>query len=90
MFDVKKEDFRHKARRVVGGHKVCSSHVELFSSGFQSMSMRMMLTMAESYNLKVMGEDVGNDFPRAPAVEKADAVTGEEFGGRMGCMVEVI
>ena len=48
IFDMKKEDFRRKARHAVGGYKIDSSHIESFSSVVQSMSIRMMLTMAES------------------------------------------
>ena len=40
----------------------------------------MLLTMAESYDLKVMGGDVGNALPHAQSLEKACAVVREEFG----------
>ena len=90
IFDVKKEDFRRKARHVVGGHKINSSHVESFSSVTQSMSTRMMLNVAESCELKAMGGDFRNPFPHAPALQKACAVAGEEFGEMMGRIVEVI
>ena len=52
IFDVKKEDFRYKSRHVVGGRKIDSSHVESFSSVVQSMSIRMMLTIAEPHDSK--------------------------------------
>ena len=49
-----------------------------------------MLTISESRGSKAVGGDSGNTFLRTPALEKACAVYGEEFGERMGCAVEVI
>ena len=63
IFDVKKEYGRCKARHVVGGYVVDSSHVETFSSMVQSMSIRMTLTMVKSHHFKVMGGCSGNPFP---------------------------
>ena len=50
----------------------------------------MLLTMPESYDLKVMRGNVGNDFSHVPSTEKACTVYGEEFSGRKGCVVEII
>ena len=79
VFDIKKEDLRHKARHTVGGHEIGSSRVESFYSVVQSMITRMALTMAELRDSKLMGGDFGNAFPHASALEKAHAVVGEEF-----------
>ena len=54
------------------------------------MRSRMLLTMAKSYDLKVMGGDVGNAFTHAPSLEKVHSVAGEEFGELKGCVVEII
>lgn len=82
MFDVKKEDLRRKARLVVGSHRTDASHQESFSSVVQSMSLRVLLTMAKEKqnNFKIMSGGAGNAFSRAPAMEKVCAVAGEEFG----------
>ena len=80
IFDMKKEDVRRKARRVVGGHKIDSTHLESHSSIVQSMIMRMLLTMIAKENLKVMCRDVGNAFTNALTDEKLCAVAGKEFG----------
>ena len=90
IFDVKKEDLRRKARHVVGGHEIDSDHLEAYSSVVQSMSVRILLTLAHKHKLKVMSGDVGNAFPNAPTKEKVHAVAGEKFGERMGCLVEII
>ena len=86
--DVKKEDMRRKARHVVGGHKIDSSHLESHSSVAQSTSKRLLLTMAEKIKLKIVAGDVGNTFPNVPTKEKVHAIAGEEFGERQGCIVE--
>ena len=71
MFDVKKEDLRRKARLVVGGHVLDSSHLESCSSVVQSISVRMLLTIAAKKKLKVASGDVGNAFPHADTMEKS-------------------
>ena len=71
-------------------HKIDSTYFESHSSLVQSISMTLLLTMAEKENLKVVCRDVGNAFPNAPTNEKAHAVAGEEFGERQGCIVELI
>ena len=90
IFDVKKEDQRRKARHVVGVHVVDASYLESYSSAVQSMSARMILTIVESCDLKVMGGDVWSAFPRAPSLEKVCAFTLEEFGEQKGCVAEII
>ena len=53
-FEVKEEDQRHESRHEVGGHVSNSSHLESYYSAVQSMSAQMLMTIADSYDLKVM------------------------------------
>ena len=82
IFDIKNEDLRRKARFVVSGYKVDSSHLEAYSSVVQSMSLRILLSIAQKQGIKVMSGDVGNAFPHAPTQEKVYTIAGEEFGKR--------
>ena len=70
MFDTKKEDLRRKARLVVGGHFLDSSHLESHSSVVQSVSFRMLLTIAAKNKMKVVSGDVVNAFPHTDAMKK--------------------
>ena len=54
------------------------------------MSIRPLLTMAEKLKSKVTCGDTGNALPNTPTKEKLRAVDGEEFGERLGCIVELI
>ena len=73
ILDVKKEDKRQKARHVVGGQVINSSHLEFHCSVLQSTSARMLLTIVESCDLKVVGGGAGNAFPHALSLEKVCA-----------------
>lgn len=89
IFDVKKEHLRLKSRFVVGGHKMDSTHHEAYSSVAQTMSLRILLTMAQKHGLKIMSGDVSNAFPHAHAMDKSCTVAGEEFAERQGCAFEL-
>ena len=54
------------------------------------MSIRFLLTMSHNHKLKVMRRDAGIYFPNDPTKEKVHVVTGEDFGERKGCTVEIV
>ena len=81
---------QRKERYVVGSHKIDSMHLESYSSVTQSMSIRLLLTIAEKEKLKVMCGDVENAFPNAPTNEKVHTVAGKDFREYQGCIVELI
>ena len=89
IFDVKKEDFRRKARLVAGGHVVNSSMYESYSSVVQSKSLRLLQTIALNEELNIMTADVGNAFIQAFTNEKIYSRCGKEFGDKEGCVVEI-
>ena len=67
---MKKEDQRRKDINSVGGHAINYSYPQSYSSVVQSMSVPILLTITESYDLKVMGGDAGSTFPHARPLEK--------------------
>ena len=89
IFDIKKEDFRRKAILVAGGHVVNSSMFESYSSVVQTMSLRLLQTIALSEGLKIVTTDIGNAFIQAFTKEKIWSRCGNEFGEKTGCVVEV-
>ena len=70
IFDVKKEDFRRKARLVAGGHVINSSMFDSYSSVIQSTSLRFLQTIALIEGLDIVTTDVGNAFVQEFTIEK--------------------
>ena len=58
IFDIKKEDFRRKARLVAGGHVVDSTMFESYSSVVQTKSLRLLLTIALGHSLAIVTADI--------------------------------
>ena len=80
IFEVKQEILRHKARLVIGGHMIDSSMWESYASVIQTMSVRLLLTVALSLGLKVMTGDINNAYLHAPTKKKVWTRAGDEFG----------
>ena len=89
IFDIKKEDFRRKARLVAGGHVVNSTMFESYSSVVQTKSLRLLLTIALGHSLTIVTADIGNAFIQAVTEEKIWSKCGKEFGDKAGCVVEI-
>lgn len=87
IFDIKQEDLRHKARLVAGGHVVNSSMYESYSSVVQTMTVRLLQTIALKQKLKIVTGDIGNAFVQALTNEKIWSKAGPEFGPRQGCKI---
>ena len=87
IFDIKQEDLRHKARLVAGGHVVDSSMYESYSSVVQTMTVRLLQTVALKHDLKIVTGDIGNAFVQALTKEKIWSKAGPEFGPKQGCKI---
>ena len=70
IFDIKKKDLRHKATLVIGSHVVDSSMYSSYQAGIQTMTIRMLMTIALSEALKVITGDIGNAYVHAECGEK--------------------
>ena len=90
IFDVKKENLRHKARYVVGGHKIDSSHLESYSSVVKTMSIQTLQTITQKCCLNIMVGDTRNTFLYAPTNKKVHTIAGKEFRERQGYIAEII
>jgi len=86
IFDIK-QDLRHKARLVVGGHMIDSSGHNTYSSTISDLSVRLLLTVLIQNGLDMMVGDIGNAFPTAPCAEKIWSKAGPEFGSKEGSTV---
>ena len=87
IFEVKQEDLRRKARLVAGGHVVDSSMYESYSSVVQTMTLRLLQTVAVNENLKIITGDIGNAFIHANTNEKIWTRAGPEFGEKRGAKI---
>jgi hypothetical protein len=84
IFDVKMEDFRHKARFVAGGHTTDTPHAMTYASVVSIESMRIALTLSALNDLDVNVADIENAYLTAPITEKVWTVLGPEFGDDAG------
>ena len=90
MFDVKKEDKRHKARLVVGVHIVDASSFPICSSVFQNLSIRLPLLIDEEKTLSISTSEVGNTCINAKVVESSCSHAREKWGDESSCALETI
>ena len=84
MFDVKKQDLRHKSRLVVGGHSVDSTEYTTYSSTIKDVYVRLMILISVKNGLGLMAGDIGNALCTSPCAENICSCCGEEFGPRCG------
>jgi hypothetical protein len=80
VFDVKKEDFRRKARLVAGGHLTEAPATITYASVVSHETVRLALTFASLNDLEVKVGDVLNAYITAPVKEKVWTILGPEFG----------
>lgn len=88
-FYIKKKDFRWKVRLVAGGHLVNSTMFESYSSMVKTKSLRLLQTIALNHGLKIITADIGNGFIQAFTKEKILTQCGNEFGDKIGPVVEI-
>jgi len=87
IFDVKREDLRHKSHLVVEGHVIDSSKHNTYSSTVQDLSVRLLQLIAICNCLSIMTGDISNAFCTAPIAEKIYTRAGPEFGAQQGCLL---
>jgi hypothetical protein len=76
IFDVKMEDFRHKARCVAGGHTTGTPHAMTYASVVSRESLRIALTLSALNDLDLRMADIENAYLAAPITEKVRTVLG--------------
>ena len=83
-FDMKfRENFRHKARLVAGGHMTDTPNTLTYSSVISRDSIRIALTIAALNELSVMACDMQNVYLTAECRERIWTRAGPEFGSIM-------
>jgi hypothetical protein len=83
VFDCK-QDLRHKARFVAGGHMTAPPRDSVYSGVVSLRSMRFVALLAELNGLEMQAADVGNAYLEALTSEKVYFIAGPEFGERAG------
>ena len=89
IFDVK-QDLRHKARLVAGGHLVDALNLNIYSSTVKGVSVKLLNVIAHKTGMDQLCGDVGNAYVNAFTNKKVYARCGREFGSELeGCIVVI-
>jgi Reverse transcriptase (RNA-dependent DNA polymerase) len=83
VFDVK-EDGRHRARLVAGGHLTDVLKESAYSGVVSLRSLRMCVLLAEMNDLKINATDISSAYLEAKTKEKLTITAGPEFGELAG------
>jgi hypothetical protein len=91
IFGVK-QDLRHKARLVAGGHLVDALDHDIYSSTVKGVSVKLLHVIAHKTGMCQLCRDVGNAYVNAFTNEKVYAtVAGKEFGPALeGCVIIIV
>jgi hypothetical protein len=84
VFDIKMEDFKHKAQLVAGGHKTEAPATITYASMVSRETVRIALIVAALNDLQVKAGDVLNAYITTPVKEKVWTILGPEFGNDSG------
>ena len=84
IFDVKREDFRCKARLVAGGHTTAAPATITYASVVSRESVRIALLLTALNDVEVKTADIEDAYITAPCSEKIWTVLGPEFGSDAG------
>jgi hypothetical protein len=79
IFDIKMEDFSHKAQLVAGGHRTKAPVTITYASVISCETVCLAHLMAALNDLKVKVGDVLNAYITAPVTEKVWTVLGAKF-----------
>ena len=80
VFNIKMEDFRHKAGLVAGGHMTKAPATITYASVVSRETFRIALMIAALNNDEVKSGDILNAYVQAPVTEKVWTTLGPEFG----------
>ena len=83
IYDVK-QDARHKARLVAGGHLTDPNTESVYSGVVSLRGIRLIVFLAELNALELWGADVGNAYLEAMTKDKVYIIGGPEFGDLAG------
>jgi len=78
IYDVK-QDGRHKARIVIGGHLIDSTGYDTYAGNMKSISARLLMLVAHANSLQVTTGDIRNAYLYATSDMKTAVELGEEF-----------
>jgi hypothetical protein len=84
IFDVKMEDFKHKAQLVAGGHKTEAPATITYASVVSRETVRIALMLAALNDLQVKAGGILNAYITAPVKEKVWTILRPEFGNDAG------
>ena len=84
VYDVKMENFRHKAWFVAGGHMTEVPATITYASVVSHESVCMALTLTALNGLEVKTTDIKNAYLTAPVNEKIWCTLGPKFGSDAG------
>ena len=79
VFDIKMEDFRHKAKLVTGGPMTEAPATIVYASVVSRDTVRIVLMIVTLNDLKVKLGDILNAYVQAPVTEKLWTNLGPEF-----------
>ncbi|KAL7474662.1 hypothetical protein ACHAW6_000625 [Cyclotella cf. meneghiniana] len=80
IFDVKMEDFCHKARLIAWGHMTKAPATLTYASVVSRETVQIALLMAALNDVDIWATDVLNAYITAPCREKIWTTLGKEFG----------
>ena len=90
VFDIKMEDFQHKARLVANGIETGAPTSLIHTSVISRESVRIALTIKALNGLQVKTSDIENANLTAPTEEKLYSVLGPEFGEDEGRIIVIV
>lgn len=89
MIFTVKQDLRHKARLVAGGHLIDVLDNEVYASTVKGISVKLLHVIAHDQKLEPLCGDIGNAFVTAYTKEKVYCIAGPEFGEKQGMIVVI-
>ena len=79
VFDIKMEDFRHKARLMARGHMNKAQATIMYASVASIETVRIAMMIATLNDLEVKLGDILNAYVQVPVTEKVWTTLGNEF-----------
>jgi hypothetical protein len=89
-YNVKMEDFHHKAQFIAGGHMTETPATNTYASVVSRESVCIALTLAALNNLELKSADIENAYLTAPVSEKIWCILGPEFSANAGKLAIVV
>ena len=80
VFEIKMDNFRHKARHVAGGHTTKAPATIIYVSVVSREKSRIAMIIPALNDLEAKSGDISNAYIQAPVTEKMWTPLGPEFG----------